>query len=1070
MKPFLYSIAEAYLKHDSKNVANYCFIFPNKRSCIFFHHAFAKASRKLGIHTPHPASTTISSFIEELVAGKPAERMEMIFILYQAYREIIYRHGGSTVQSQEFAQTLDFNKFQRWADLILGDFNDVDMYLVDPTQLFPNLEHYREISANYLDEEVIEEIKRHWRADRIPEFSNSFWNHIAHPGNALQDEESDSSSSSGSAIQFFKLWQVMLELYEAFRKRLSTLGLFYPGMAYREAINTIKERETSDFSHTRYIFVGFNMLSKSEETIFRLMKEKGHRSITDDIFADFYFDNASPAFTMDGNTTANLLRDYVEKFPPLYDCIEQITGFPKIEITGVASKVGQAKIAGTIIKTLYPKDGNINSELLRHTAIILPQESLAQGVITALPTWISPINLTMGYRLRDSRVATLVRNIVSMHLRSRKANGNRPTFFYEDVITILTHPLLRQSYPTECSRIIYEININRWYNIDASDLISKYPAFTPLFKYIENSGSTEEIFTYFENLFNWLLSTWQVQAQESAITGTMDADGLIIEDAEQVKAAAIIDRMLTKAYLRSIDRLKSLISQYLPDKELFLSDSTIFHLLERLVGGESVNFEGRPLDGLQVMGVLEARNLDFDNIVLLSMNERIFPRKHYQKSFIPPHLRHAYGMATQEHQESIYSYYFYRMISRARRVFLLYDARTQGIGGGQMSRYLNQLLYLYNPSKIRSQILGYNFESQPTSIPQVKKTDKIMAELNRYRSTINPRKLSASAINTYINCPLSFYLTYIAGFKREDEFHDYMDESTFGTIIHSVLEDIYKTASKRYSRFNADVIHKIKAETITLQQTITRRINQHYIKLGENCLTPLKGDAEIFGRIMLQYINLTLDRDIEAGDFSYIAGEYGVKNNDELFQLVIKGSSDEAIINFVYSIDRVDEHFNDDGTSSIRIIDYKTGEDPTQIVDLIDMFQSRNSSTPRAKAMLQLFMYAQAYAQQTAVTASTTEQKPIQPWIYSIRKVATEPFTPLKIADSGSVGTDGSKKRYKVDITDYSLYVEEFNDLLLEKLKELFDPQTPFTPAEDDHACTFCKFTEICRKPTPSSF
>jgi CRISPR/Cas system-associated exonuclease Cas4 (RecB family) len=345
-----------------------------------------------------------------------------------------------------------------------------------------------------------------------------------------------------------------------------------------------------------------------------------------------------------------------------------------------------------------------------------------------------------------------------------------------------------------------------------------------------------------------------------------------------------------------------------------------------------------------------------------------------------------------------------------------------------------------------------------------------MAELNRYRSTINPRKLSASAINTYINCPLSFYLTYIAGFKREDEFHDYMDESTFGTIIHGVLEDIYKTASKRYSHFNADVIHKIKAETITLQQTITRRINQHYIKLGENCLTPLKGDAEIFGRIMLQYINLTLDRDIEAGDFSYIAGEYGVKNDDELFQLVIKGSSDEAIINFVYSIDRVDEHFNDDGTSSIRIIDYKTGEDPTQIVDLIDMFQSRNSSTPRAKAMLQLFMYAQAYAQQTAVTASSTEQKPIQPWIYSIRKVATEPFTPLKISDSGSVGTDGSKKRYKVDITDYSLYVEEFNDLLLEKLKELFDPQTPFTPAEDDHACTFCKFTEICRKPTPSSF
>lgn len=1055
MKPFLYSIAEAYIRNEPEAVAEYCFVFPNKRSGVFFHHAFARASRAAGRHIPHPATTTISDFIERFVPGNTAERLEMILILYRAYREVIYRHSGETRESMEIAEMVDFNKFQRWADMIIGDFNDVDMYLVDPAQLFPNLEHYREISSNYLDPEVIEEIKRHWRIDRIPEYNDSFWNHITHPGeNSNRSTDGNTGNSymegdnQGGAVRFFKLWQVMLRLYETFRKKLDEAGLYYPGMAYRKATEEIQSRCRSDFLHKRYIFVGFNMLSGAEERIFAIMKEKRGKSLFDNSpFADFYFDNASPAFSIPGNTTAGFLQRYSRMYPSLYDCVEPIDSFPRIEITGVASKASQAKLAGAIAATLYPENEGWNKDLLRKTAIILPHETMAQGIVTSLPGWISPVNITMGYRLRDSRVATLVRNIVSLHLRSRKGSGANPTFFYEDVLKVLTHPLIRQRFPDACSQVIYDINVNRRYNVDAAMLSEQYPAFRQIFTYVENQGSAKEILSYFEHLFQWLLSGLDGGVET---TGTIDIDGKDLEGMKSVKAGTLIDRMLIRAYLRGIGRLRSLAAKYLREQDIYLSDTTLFHLLERLVGGETVNFEGRPLSGLQVIGVLEARNLDFENIIIPSMNEKVFPRKHYQKSFIPPHLRRAYGMSTQEHQESIYSYYFYRMISRARRVFLLYDARTQGVGGGQMSRYLSQLLHLYKPSGITSRILGYGVESRETERIMIRKTPEIMAELRRYLTDENPRYLSASAINLYITCPLSFYLANIAGYKREEEHHDYMDESTFGTIIHGVMEDLYvnEKDSLPYARFTRGALEALMKKDVAIEQAITRRINHHYNNLPKNSLEALKGDAEIFGEIMKKYVKLLIRREIEAGEFEYLAAEYGNPG-----KLSINGSKEKMEINYRYSIDRVDRLIKPDGSSVLRIIDYKTGEAPTDIIEIKDMFVERSKSAKRAKAMLQLFLYCQALAQH----ANLDEQ--IQPWIYSIRKVATTSLSPLRIST-----TPGGEKKGKTEITDYREYVTEFNDMMLDVLDDLFNPEIPFEAADNDHACTFCKFTEICRR------
>lgn len=1089
MKPFLYSVAEAYLQHEPAEIGHYCFVFPNKRSGVFFHHALSRAQKQLGVHTIHPASTTISDFVEGFVPWKKGERLELILILYQAYREVIYRHGGQTLNAKEIAEMVDFNRFQRWADMLISDFNDVDMFLVDPEQIFPNLERFREISANYVEPEVLEEIRRHWKMERLPEFSDTFWNHINHnsPGKSANEQtgnsneeltgnsneeqagnfneeqaENSNREEAGNAAQFFRLWQVMLELYTCFKEKLRQEGLYYPGMAYREALDKIRSMSADEFPYRRYIFVGFTMLMKAEEDIFLTLKDKPVDSLDDGgrPLADFYFDDVSPAFKIEGNTTNSFISRHKQLFKSLYDCILPITTFPKIEIVGVASRVGQTKLTGGVIKALYPEGGAWTENSLRRTAIVLPQESLVHGILSAIPEWISPINLTMGYRLRDSRAASLVKDIISLHLRARKAHGVVPTFYYEDVVRLLTHPLIRQIFPKQCDKMIFRINVERLYNIEATEIERECPELMEIFRFVDHPSDAMEVLDYFERLFKWLLNGWQFSADKKPVANEakpsveeeIDIDGRDISEKIPVKGAVMVDRMLARAYLAGITRLRVLADKYLRHKDLFLADTTVFQMLERLVGGETVNFEGRPLKGLQIMGVLESRSLDFENVILPSMNERIFPRKHYSSSFIPPHLRSAYGMSTQEHQESIYSYYFYRMISRARRVFLFYDARTQGVGAGQMSRYLNQLIHIYHPEGLKVKVLGYGVESRDEALPSVKKSPEIMREIERYRSQEDPLYLSASAINQYITCPLSFYLSYIAGYKREDDFHDYMDESTYGTIIHGIMEDLYKQEMKARGTgeiFDREVISRMMERKVEIEKAITRRINNHYNNLGEDCLAPLKGDAEIFGKIMEKYIRLLLQREIEAGPFEFIAGEYG-----DPMRLIIKGSTGRETINFRYSIDRIDRLRIPEKLPVLRVVDYKTGQDATYLGDIEDMFTERKPDAPRAKAVLQLFLYCQALAQ------SQKLDDPIQPWIYSIRKVATTRIEPIKISEE----VPGKKTRAKVDIADYRDYVTEFNDRMLDVLSDLFNPEIPFEASSNPHACTFCKFTSICRR------
>ena len=322
---------------------------------------------------------------------------------------------------------------------------------------------------------------------------------------------------------------------------------------------------------------------------------------------------------------------------------------------------------------------------------------------------------------------------------------------------------------------------------------------------------------------------------------------LLDSTAEQGVARHFLD-----AYIAKIDEIQATIQHH----GIEMRGATLVRMIERSLQSEIVHFKGEPLAGLQVMGVLETRALDFDNIIVMSMNERIFPRRNHANSFIPESIRRGYGLPTSDFQESVYAYYFYRLISRASRVTLTYDVRTSGLRTGELSRYAVQLLYLSSGATVTHRQLKFNNGRNERHAIAVNKTASIMKKLMRFTSKAskgNELNLSASNINTYLSCPLEFYLRYVEGFDPSDELHDYIDASTNGTIVHDTAEAFYNMLKGDASEVTvtADMLqHHIDHPEAALEKIITRVINKNFLRLGDNCLNPLKGEALIAGKLV----------------------------------------------------------------------------------------------------------------------------------------------------------------------------------------------------------------------------
>lgn len=1004
MRPYLELVAEAYLAQTECRLYDCCFVFPNKRSATFFTHYLTGLLK--GRPMLMPALATLDEVVSEFSDLVEAPRLEQLFTLYNEYTTL-----AGDVEN-------DFEKFLYWGEMILADFNDVDRDLVDASKLFVNLKRYREIQSDYLTPEQREILSRYWGESFAPVSPGEFWQHL-HEESPLPTEQ-----------KFLKLWEVLAPLYDRFTSTLRSRGKGNPGMMLREAVRRLRDKSVT-LSSKRYVFVGFNVLSLGELRLFELLKVRDA--------ADFYWDDSAPSFSIPGNRAAHFLRRNVRMFPSRYE-IEPIEPghFPKVEVTGIPSGVGQAKEAGRILKR-WAREGALDFGDAINTAIVLPDENLLIPMVHAIPAADAsgnetaggarmPLNITMGLPMKATSLNSFISALVSLLANSTPAaEGGDTAYFYDDVRALAAHPLLRKLDPEGCNAVGALFEKERIYLIPSATLREVAPKLGKVFAGGVLSGDSERVAAYFDDLLRSLSEMLHDGQADDADEG----DEPFAPPAETDGGSATsVEAYFIDGWLEALGELTGAIRTYNVD----VKPVTFIRMLEKSISGATVRLEGQPLKGLQVMGVLETRSLDFDNLIFLSMNESVFPTKSFSRSFVPDTLRRAFGMASTDFQESIFGYYFYRLISRAKRVSLIYDARISGGRSSEPSRYVSQMLYLFPGLDITSRVSSFDLHFEQTDDIVIAKTPEIMKRLSAYTEE-GGRSLSASSINTYINCPLQFYLRNVSGLYLDDDTEDNLSAASYGSIFHRILELIYTElrGDAPEVRIEADTLDTVMRRGVARKRFITQAVNEVFNRRKDGLDTPLQGEALVIGKVLDYMLGSILNAEKKFAPFDFIAAEYELRGRFAV--------SPDLTINICQFIDRIDRIYPQDHPEGvIRIVDYKTGSDKTDFKSVADLFDSENQD--RRKAILQLLFYSNAYARRNNIGGA------ICPQIYKLKEVARSGFDYLKYNGE--------------PLTDYREVNDEFLQEFSGVVSRIFDPSVPFTQTHNTHTCGYCTFREIC--------
>lgn len=1031
---FLSSVANYYLKADI-DLSELCLVFPNKRAAIFFRNYFKKNSDKL---TFIPDIKTIGSLNEIFSDKQLADHTELIFALYSAYRTVMTRNNLAP---------MEFNKFAFWGDMILSDFNDIDAEMADAQKLFTNITRYNEISSDYLTDEQRSVIKSIWGAEAsayIHGSSDRFWLHV-------QDDSYDNDDEKAS-VKFRKLWQILAPLYQEFNKILAQKELTYPGLLSREVTNAIIATPVDELPFKRIGFVGFNKVNLS---LAKLMNTLQTRNM-----ADFFWDllpKEKEYCERAGMQVAKLSEHF--PMPWSADVAPTFNNDCEVNVYAIPSNTLQAKAAGNILAH-WNKFNDINGERIintsrpDNTAIILPDQSMLSATLMSIPSEINDINITMGLSYRDTPFASLLHAIVSLHMRCRYLH-DKPHYFYEDISALITHPNLRAIALKSCLAIKEHIDKHHQYNIPIEDLHNIIKAAQ------SNDADTTEhdrlsaeamlcLFTDVKDVYNITqvkaYITKLISSLRAALISSVQA---INEDAHEIK--------VLNAYQDAINRVFDCMDKY---RISGMSQGSIFSMLDKMLSLSTINMSGTPLSGLQIMGVLETRALDFDNVIILSMNERVYPKRNRQRSMISQQIRHAFFLPSADTAEQEYSYYFFRLFSRAKRVICLYDSRANGAGNGAMSRYLLQMSYLNKGKPIYFGASELTATTGNERTITVCKDNKVMAELAAFKSLgDNALNLSASALKKYRSCKLAFYLQYVKRVREDIEPTAYMDAATYGTVMHNVLQHLFKSQRREGSTLPIEisqaVLTKMKGSAASMLELVKLEINRTYHDCKyNNRLDYMPAESQILAEIMAEFITNILNKEIEFvkenGNFYFVDAEESICTQWQ--------ATPNNKINFRLDIDRHD--MLKDGIH--RFIDYKTGKDKTDFSNIATLFSPENNNAN--DACLQLLTYAAAYSDIKGVNFD------IKPALYQL----------IKAADTTSdFYADGDRlrildKQSPVDPIIWSNknpegWQTEFRSRLEHMIDEIFDEKIPFTQTEFIDNCRYCKFTQMCARIVPEN-
>ena len=876
---------------------------------------------------------------------------------------------------RETQSTETLDDFYFWGEMLISDFDDADKNKVDTDKLFSNLQDLRNIMDDYtfIDDEQEEAIRQF------------FQNFSIERRTALKE-------------RFISLWNVLGNIYKGFRESLASQNIAYEGMMYRHVIEHLN---VDKLPYEKYVFVGFNVLNKVEHTLFTQLKDAGKAVFYWD-YDEFYMKENRQAVT---HEAGEFIRRNLRDFPsPLSGELFKNLSKPK-EVHYIASSTENAQA-----RYLPQWIRNNLTTPEKETAVVLCNEALLQPVLHSLPAEVKHVNITMGFPLSQTPVYSFLIALLELHTHGFNFKSGRYTF--QSVVTLLKHPYTRQ-LTGQAELLEKELTRNnRFYPLPGE--LGKDEFLTRLFTPL--SGNL--------NLCIRLSETLQQVAgiYQANTSGTEDTDAF----------NQLYRESLFKAYT-TINRFRTLIEE----DELTVQSETFRRLLVKVLSATNIPFHGEPAIGMQVMGVLETRNLDFRHLVLLSVNEGQLPKSGGDSSFIPYNLRKAFGMTTIEHKIAVYAYYFYRLLQRAERITLMYNTSSDGLNRGEWSRFMLQFLIEW-PHPITRQFLEAGQSPQGTSPITVEKTPDVMRRMQSlFDVRANPKaKFSPSALNYYLDCPLKFYYRYVAGLSAPDEVSAEIDSATFGSIFHYAAEHIYKDLTTHGKVINKEALETLLRNEVKLQDYVDTAFKKLFFNVPQNEKPEYNGVQLINSAVIARYLKQLLQNDLRYAPFTFIASEMEV---DEPIDIQTPKGVIKSRIGGI--IDRMDSK---DGT--LRIVDYKTGGDADTPPHVESLFIPDKK---RSNYVFQTFLYA-------AIMCRKQPTMKIAPALLYIHRAATETYSP--------VIQMGESRKPKEAVEDFSKYEKEYRERLQGLLEEIFNPEKSFTQTEIIEKCTYCDFKALCKR------
>ena len=967
-KTFLEYVAEDIISKYGTDLSRIAVVFPNKRAALFLNEHLARlASQPVW----SPAYITISDLFRQHTDLKTADPIKLICDIHKSF-----------TKCTGIDETLDH--FYGWGQLLLADFDDIDKNMADADNIFCNLKDIHELDdISYLDNEQKEMLARFF-------------------ANFSDDIDSELKK------RFLSLWSHFGDIYHDYNRRLTEQGIGYEGAIYRK----VASEQTLHLKYDKYLFVGFNLLQKVERVLFsRLMKEDKAKFYWD--FDEYYMPspsqhlNTSPSQHLSGGalvssaprtsaptnlTTSPSQHLNLSDFPNELDNTDpdiyaNMRRPKRIRFISSPTENAQARFASNwLLENERYKAG-------RKTSIVMCDESILLPIMHSLPPEADKVNITSGFPLAMTPVASLVMLLFDLYTLGLRKKGTAFNPHY--LKKLMAHPYARH---------LQEVHLNGVHSKGVH------------LSQVHQEGSAA------------LLQHIATLVKQVGIATKQEGDALTQES---------VFRMFT-----ILNRLAALADS----GDLLVDNTTLRRLVSQLVSSSSIPFHGEPVVGVQIMGVLETRNIDFDHLLLLSCNEGNMPKGVNDSSFIPYTIRKAHHLTTIDNKVALYSYYFHRLLQRARDITIAYNNSTDNGHTGEMSRFMLQLL-VESGQKINHYSLTAKNHPTPLMPKPIQKDETVLSKLQQIS------RLSPSALNTYIRCPLAFYYQYIAHIKEPDSDPETIDNRLFGNIFHRAAYLIYKDITDR-----SPLVEKAHIQAYLSNRTLLANVVDRAFQ-AEQC-TPNNGLQIINREVIIQYITKLLKIDQQLCPFSILAMEEEAKVYTQLSFTIPSGGALKggALVSSAPTkqynltiggiIDRLDAVTDKQtGKPRIRVVDYKTGNKPSSAIKSIEeVFDPNNIRSKHSNYYLQAILYS--------LIVSRSERwnpagHPVSPALLFIKQAPAAHYDPTLLID-------------KHPISDVTVYEEEFLTQLKHTLADIYSPAVPFTPTDDRKKCELCPYRMLC--------